>query len=104
VVEAGNLAAVGPGAARSMICSLAVLLHRLQLGWVVLTGTRTLLNAFFRLGLVPIALAHASPQRLPDRGRSWGSYYQTDPIVVAADITAGLLSLQGRHGRLDVRV
>ena len=40
VVEAGNLAAVGPGAARTMIVSLAVLLHRLQLGWVVLTGTR----------------------------------------------------------------
>jgi hypothetical protein len=103
VVEAGNLAAVGPGAARNMIVALAVLLHRLQLGWVVLTGTRTLRNAFFRLGLVPLALVHASPQRLPDRGSSWGSYYQMDPTVVAADITAGFLSLQARH-RLDARV
>ncbi len=103
VAEAGNLAAVGPGAARDIIVSLAVLLHRLQLGWVVLTGTRALLNSFFRLGLAPIALAHANPRRLPDCGRSWGSYYRTDPIVVAADVTAGFLSLQARH-RLDVRV
>jgi Thermostable hemolysin len=103
VVEAGNLAAVGPGAARNMIVSLALLLHRLQLGWVVLTGTRTLRNTFFRLGLAPLALVHASPQRLSDCGSSWGSYFQTDPVVVAADITAGFLSLQARH-RIDVRV
>ena len=103
VVEAGNLAAVGPGAARDMIVSLAGLLHRLQLGWVVLTGTRTLLNSFFRLGLAPIALAHAKPHRLPDCGKGWGDYYQTGPIVVAVDITAGFLSLQTRQ-RADVRV
>src|SRR5688572_16372017 len=90
VVEAGNLAAVSPGAARDMIAHLAPLLHRMQLGWVVLTCTRTLLNSFFRLGLAPIALAHANPRRLPDCGKSWGSYYQTDPIVVAADIAAGV--------------
>jgi hypothetical protein len=86
-----------------MIVALAVLLHRMQLGWVVLTGTRALRNAFFRLGLAPLALVHASPQCLPDCGRRWGSYFQTDPIVVAADITAGFRSLQARH-RLDVRV
>jgi hypothetical protein len=103
VVEAGNLAAIGHGAARNMIVSLSVLLHRLQLGWVVLTGTRTLRNAFFRLGLAPLALVHASPQRLPDCGSSWGSYYQTDPIVLAADIKAGFFLLQARH-RLDVRL
>jgi hypothetical protein len=68
----------------------------------VLTGTRLLRNSFLRLGLPPIALVHASPQRLQDRGSSWGSYYQTDPIVVAADITAAFLSLQARH-HLDGR-
>jgi hypothetical protein len=103
LVEAGNLAAVGAGAARTMIVALAVLLHRLQLGWVVLTGTRLLLNSFVRLGLPPIALVHASPQRLPDRGSSWGSYYQTGPMVVAADVAAAFLSLQARHC-LDGRV
>jgi hypothetical protein len=103
VVEAGNLAAVDPGAAREMIVHLAAVLHRVQLGWVVLTCTRTLLNSFFRLGLAPIALAHADPRRLPDCGKSWGSYYQTDPIVVGADITAGFVALQTRQRR-DVRV
>src|SRR5690606_21130369 len=42
VVEAGNLAAVSPGAARDMIAHLSVVLHGMQLGWVVLTCTRTL--------------------------------------------------------------
>jgi hypothetical protein len=103
VVEAGNLAAAGPGAARDMIVHLAAVLHRVQLGWVELTCTRTLLNSFFRLGLAPLALAHADPRRLPDCGKSWGSYYRTDPIVVAADIAAGFISLQTRH-HPDVRV
>jgi hypothetical protein len=103
VVEAGNLAAVDPGAARNMIVHLAAILHRMQLGWVVLTCTRALLNSFVRLGLAPIALAHANPQRLPDCGKSWGSYYQTDPIVVVADIAAGFLSLQAGKSH-DVHV
>lgn len=102
VVEAGNLAAVSPGAARDMIAHLAAVLHRMQLGWVVLTCTRTLLNSFFRLGLAPIALAQANPQRLPDCGKSWGTYYQTGPIVIAADVAAGFRSLQVRQ-RPDVR-
>ena len=97
VVEAGNLAAVSPGAARDTIAYLAAVLNRMQLGWVVLTCTRTLLNSFFRLGLAPIALAHANPRRLPDGGKSWGSYYRADPIVVAADIAAGVRSLQTRQ-------
>jgi hypothetical protein len=96
VVEAGNLAALGPGAARDMITHLATVLHRMQLGWVVLTCTRMLLNSFFRLGLAPIALAQANPQRLPDCGKSWGSYYQSNPVVVAADVSAGYFSLQPR--------
>lgn len=103
VAEAGNLAAVSPGAARDMIAHLAAVLHSMQLGWVVLTCTRTLLNSFVRLGLAPIALAHANPRRLPDCGKSWGSYYRTDPIVVAADVAAGFRSLQGRL-RFDARI
>jgi hypothetical protein len=101
VVEAGNLAAVDPGAARNMIITLAAHLHRLQLGWVVLTCNRSLLNSFFRLGLSPIALVRADPHRLPDCGRNWGSYYETDPVVVAADVAAGFSSLQTRR-RIDV--
>jgi hypothetical protein len=102
VVEAGNFAATGPGAARDIIVELSAILHRLRLGWVVLTCTRTLLNSFFRLGLVPVLLAHADAQRLPDGGKSWGSYYRTDPVVVAADIAAGFHFLHARQ-RPDAR-
>lgn len=89
IVEVGNLAAPRPGAARDVIVCMTRLLHELGRSWVVLTGTRTLLNSFARLGIQTIELAPARPSRLADRGASWGSYYACDPRVIAADISLG---------------
>jgi hypothetical protein len=90
IVEVGNLAAVSAGMARALIPQLARHLHRMGYRWVAFTATRALRNSFQRLGLRPLHLAAADPARLPDRGASWGSYYDQDPRVMAGKISLGL--------------
>jgi hypothetical protein len=102
LVEVGNLAASSPGAARLLIVALTDLLVALGYRWVTFTGTLALLNSFQRLGLTPIALGPANPQCLGDEQADWGTYYDTQPHVMAGDIYAGhqrLLQL-GAYPRL----
>ncbi|MGG2396597.1 thermostable hemolysin [Pseudomonas sp. SH1-B] len=102
IVEVGNLAAVSPGAARLLIVALTDLLVALGFRWVTFTGTPTLLNSFQRLGLSPIALGLADPQRMGEELADWGSYYACTPMVMAGDIYGGhqrLLQL-GAYPRL----
>lgn len=95
IVEVGNLAAAGSGAARRVIVRMTALLHELGRTWVVFTSTRALLNSFSRLNIATIDLGRADPSRLPDRGANWGSYYATDPHVMTANIPLGFLHLKG---------
>lgn len=89
IVEVGNLAACGPGAARLLIVALTDLLVALGLRWVTFTGTPTLLNSFQRLGLTPLPLGPADPGCMGDELADWGSYYDSQPQVMAGDIYAG---------------
>ena len=86
LVEAGNLAALDAGGARILIAGLTHHLQTEGYAWVGLTGTRVLLNSFARLRIPMQVLGLADPERLPDHGRSWGAYYQTQPKVAFTDI------------------
>jgi hypothetical protein len=97
VVEVGNLAAFCAGYARRVIVYTTALLNQLHRTWVVFTATRSLLNSFARLRIEPIFLAQANPSRLVDRGAHWGSYYDTCPQVVAANIPQGFVHLFSQH-------
>ena len=97
LVEVGNLFALGSGAARRIIVLMAALLNDLGRSWVVLTLTQSLLNSFIRLGIEPIALIPADPQRLHDQGASWGTYYSQGPCVMAANIRAGYARLAAQR-------
>jgi hypothetical protein len=90
IVEVGNLAAISAGMARALIPQLARHLHRMGYRWVAFTATRALRNSFHRLGLKPLPIAVADRARLADRGLSWGSYYDQDPVVMAGKISLGL--------------
>jgi hypothetical protein len=90
IVEVGNLAADKPGASIDIILALARHLDRLGYEWVVFTATRELIGIFARLGLPLLALASADPSRLGDQAEAWGSYYETNPIVVAGKIRIAL--------------
>ena len=90
IVEVGNLAAEKPGSSVHVILTLATHFDRLGYEWVVFTATRELISIFTRLGLPLLALAPADPARLGDEAAAWGSYYDTQPVVVAGRIRLGL--------------
>jgi len=94
VVEVGNLVSTSPGMARLLIIALTHFLHTCEYQWVAFTGTPTLLNSFSRLTLSPVALADADPARLTQNAHDWGSYYATNPKVMAGFIPEGFLQLQ----------
>lgn len=90
IVEVGNLAAEVRGGGVEVILTLAAHLDRLGFEWVVFTATSELIGIFRRLGLPPLALASADPDRLGEEARMWGSYYTTHPVVVAGRIRLAL--------------
>lgn len=96
IVEVGNLAADMPGGSPQVIMALASHLDRHGYDWVVFTATRELIRIFTRLGLPLLALAKADPARLGEAASDWGSYYETEPIVVAGLIDVAMDRI-GRH-------
>jgi hypothetical protein len=90
IVEVGNLAAEMPGGSIQVILTLAGHLDQLGYDWVVFTATSELAGIFARLGLPPLALAPADPARLGAEAATWGSYYDSAPVVVAGRIRLAL--------------
>lgn len=90
IVEVGNLAAERAGGSVDVILTLGRHLDQLGYEWVVFTATRELIGIFRKLGLPLLALAPADPARLPEPVDDWGSYYESNPIVVAGRIRLGL--------------
>lgn len=90
IVEVGHFSGAFPGAVRAMIGLLTEHLHREGYEWVVFTGTSGLRNAFCRLGLFPLDIQAATPDRIPAEERAaWGSYYDHAPRVLAGNVQAG---------------
>jgi Thermostable hemolysin len=94
IVEIGNLAESRPGDARLGIIACTMYLHTLGYRWVVFTAVPQLLNAFRRLGIEPVEMVVARPERLPEEQRSlWGNYYAEGPMVCFGDIARGYANL-----------
>lgn len=88
VAEIGNLGSRSPGATIFLFKALADHLRSLGRDIAVATATRDLRSILGRIGVGSVELARADPRRLPDRGATWGSYYSTDPMVMAGSIRA----------------
>ncbi len=97
IVEVGNLGALEAGHARLLIIAMTHFLVSQGFRWVTFTGTLSLLNSFQRLGLSPISLGLADPQRMGADLADWGSYYATKPQVMVGDIWGGHTRLEA-HG------
>ncbi len=94
IVEIGNLAVTRPGAIRNAIAHCTHWLFEEGYEWVAFTGTRTLRHSFARLGLAPVTLAPASPERLPAANRSrWGTYFDHQPELCIGHIAEGRRAL-----------
>lgn len=95
IVEVGNLADAHPGGARAAITALTAYLYGAGFRWVVFTGVAKLRNAFHRLGLEPVPIVRADPDKLDaSERRLWGRYYDTKPLIMAGDIHEGYWSLE----------
>ena len=89
VVEVGNLAATNCRAARHLAARLPALLLDEGYAWLAFTGTRVIRELLAGFEAPLIDLGPADPAKLdavPDR---WGSYYDTEPRVLAGFLPHG---------------
>lgn len=93
IVEVGHLAAAEAGQGRRLILRLAQHLAALQVEWVVSTLTEELRQLFNRMGVTPLALGAADPQRLGADATDWGSYYDHRPVVLAGSLPLAMRRL-----------
>ncbi|HQT26250.1 MAG TPA: thermostable hemolysin [Burkholderiales bacterium] len=98
IAEIGNLVAVHPGAVRWLISALAEMLHDEGYEWVAFTGTAGLRNSFRNLGLRPLGICEARPERLlPEEIGNWGAYYDKKPFVMVGDVYGGLRAMRAKE-------
>lgn len=83
MVEVAHLAALRPGEGRRMMAELGRHLAQQGTQWVISTVTRELRHLFLRMGIAPLALGVADPERLGERALEWGTYYTHEPVVLA---------------------
>jgi hypothetical protein len=83
MVEVAHLAALRPGEGRRMMAELGRHLAQQGTHWVISTVTRELRHLFLRMGIAPLALGVADPERLGERALDWGTYYHHEPVVLA---------------------
>jgi len=94
IVEIGHLASDGRGATVFLFLALAEHLRTMGCDYAVATATKVLRGVFDKAGIQTVELAQAQAARLPDGGRDWGSYYQTEPVVLAGSIGRSCPSLK----------
>lgn len=94
ITEIGNLASAGGGASLFLFAALSAYLHSHGQHYAVATGTHFLEKRLRTLDLNPQQLAPANPALLLHHDEYWGSYYDTDPHVLAGDIGRGYKRLQ----------
>ena len=93
IVEVGNLAATAQGASIFLFVAMTAYFKQMGYSHLVFTGTKALHVHFQRLGLNPYLIGSAKPDALEDASK-WGSYYETDPRIIIADIAQSHAHLQ----------
>lgn len=86
IVEIGNLASGRQRATQTLFLLLAELCYQAGYEWVVFTANSAVSQWLAKLDIETVAIRIADPSRLPDKGASWGSYYDDRPVVVAGNI------------------
>lgn len=93
IAEVGHLAATRGGEGRQLIRRLGPHLARQNVQWVVSTLTQELHHLFERMGVQPLPLGAARPERLGLEAADWGSYYEHEPQVFAGNLAQSLQRL-----------
>ncbi|WP_461480902.1 thermostable hemolysin [Porticoccus sp.] len=91
IAEIGNLAATQRGSSQLLFILLAATLHRAGFRWLTFTATPQVRKTICRLGFELRVITEASADRLSDDDADrWGSYYQSQPLVVVGDLNHGM--------------
>lgn len=98
IVEIGSLATDGGGSSAALFAALAAHLTAQGASFAVATATRRLRRLFGLVGFETRRIAAADPTRLVDGGRSWGRYYEHDPVVVGGAVGVCSAQLTRRLG------
>ena len=93
IAEIGSLASNNPGASLILFLALARHLDQQGCALAVATATRQLRRSFARVGFETRQLAAADRSRLAGGAEDWGSYYETDPVVLVGEIAPALPAL-----------
>lgn len=97
LVEIGNLVAGQRGASHLLFLVVTAALHRAGYRWIVFTATHALRNNLDKLGYPLLALAPASAERLDPAARAeWGSYYDSEPVVMAGSLDEAMRIMEER--------
>ncbi|MGN7438745.1 MAG: thermostable hemolysin [Alcanivorax sp.] len=98
IVEIGNLASAGQGASIFLFAALASYLNYQKIEFAAITGTDFLHRYFKRIGLNPQKICDADISSINQSGQSWGSYYDTQPRVLAGSVPHGIKKLHRALG------
>lgn len=98
ITEIGNLASSGGGASIFLFAALSAYLDGKGQTHAVITGTNFIEKRLRSLGLKPTRLAAANPDLLLRKDENWGTYYNTNPHVLAGQVGLGYRRLQKALG------
>lgn len=98
IAEIGNLASAGKGASIFLFAAIASYLLQRGVGYATVTGTEQLRKRFRLLGLQPHILCDADRALLEASQNDWGTYYATQPKVLAGSLTASMQQLNRQLG------
>jgi hypothetical protein len=93
IFELGNLAALRSGVCLLFYMILAGVMMRTKLNYVVFAGTKQVAKGVGRLGFHMESIVAADPSRLGDTSANWGSYYDSEPQVMAIDLGKSMQAL-----------
>lgn len=88
IVEIGNLVSVNRSATIALFCCVALILERRGISFATATGTHFLEHQLTAMGMAVTRLCAACDRRLTTHDDQWGQYYQTDPHVLAGNVSA----------------
>lgn len=97
VLEIGNLVSGWRGSSQLLMLLLPVLAQRLGYRWLVFTATAEVQKLIGRLRFSPFTLCRADGVRLGEDQAQWGSYYRTDPRVMAGYLPDACTHLLGHR-------
>ncbi|HRJ66423.1 MAG TPA: thermostable hemolysin [Alphaproteobacteria bacterium] len=93
IAEIGNLASSGKGASVFLFAAIACYLLAHGARYAAVTGTDQLHRRFEMMGLQPSVLCDAQRSLLDSEQKSWGTYYDTQPRVLAGSLESSMCQL-----------